>query len=478
MFTVGTGVGGGIVIDGRIYRGATSSAAEFGHIDPLRRPDRRRAEARGLPAAGLDRARGRRRRAGRARRRARARRRPRRRRGGRARRQRRRSSACGSSASASGSAIANAINTFDPELVVIGGGVSAAGEFLLRPARQVAQEFTMRGLGSKTEIRIARYGPDAGVRGAALLAADRGGCGADEVRLRLRPRRCPASRDGDHGAAVGRARAARPRHGRRLPRRRAARSAAPCIERRGRARRDRLRQRRRRLGRRAASPGHPRDGRPRPLHGRASASATTTATCSASARASSGPAYRRRARPGVRRRARSPARSATCGGLARSTRSSATDFRQISKGADMATEATVNERLAAITAAGTSVWLDQIRRSMTQGGELRAARRRGLAARARPPTPRSSRRRSSAPRTTTSRSSELAHEGADARAIYQAIAIQDVQDAGRRAARRLRRDRRLRRLRLARGRPRPRVRHASARWSRRASTGAASTAPT
>src|SRR6476619_5191174 len=31
MFTVGTGVGGGLVLNGRIYRGATSSAAEFGH---------------------------------------------------------------------------------------------------------------------------------------------------------------------------------------------------------------------------------------------------------------------------------------------------------------------------------------------------------------------------------------------------------------------------------------------------------------
>jgi len=69
-----------------------------------------------------------------------------------------------------GLAIANALNTFDPELVVIGGGVSTAGEFLLRPARQVAQEFTMRGLGTKTEIRIARYGVHAGVRGAAMLA--------------------------------------------------------------------------------------------------------------------------------------------------------------------------------------------------------------------------------------------------------------------------------------------------------------------
>ncbi|MBA3328588.1 MAG: ROK family protein, partial [Solirubrobacterales bacterium] len=31
MFTVGTGVGGGIVIDGRVYRGATGAAAELGH---------------------------------------------------------------------------------------------------------------------------------------------------------------------------------------------------------------------------------------------------------------------------------------------------------------------------------------------------------------------------------------------------------------------------------------------------------------
>ncbi|MEA2374643.1 MAG: transaldolase, partial [Thermoleophilaceae bacterium] len=30
----------------------------------------------------------------------------------------------------------------------------------------------------------------------------------------------------------------------------------------------------------------------------------------------------------------------------------------------------VNERLAALTAAGTSIWLDQIRRSLIEGGEL------------------------------------------------------------------------------------------------------------
>ena len=40
------------------------------------------------------------------------------------------------------------------------------------------------------------------------------------------------------------------------------------------------------------------------------------------------------------------------------------------RGARMSVEANVNERLAALTAAGTSVWLDQIRRSMITGGEL------------------------------------------------------------------------------------------------------------
>src|SRR5947209_10462780 len=38
----------------------------------------------------------------------------------------------------------------------------------------------------------------------------------------------------------------------------------------------------------------------------------------------------------------------------------------------MSTAATgVNERLATLTAAGVSIWLDQIRRSLIEGGELR-----------------------------------------------------------------------------------------------------------
>jgi glucokinase len=69
-----------------------------------------------------------------------------------------------------GIGIANAINTFDPELVVVGGGVSAAGEMLLAPAREEAFRYVLSGVGTRTEIQRARYGPLAGVRGAALLA--------------------------------------------------------------------------------------------------------------------------------------------------------------------------------------------------------------------------------------------------------------------------------------------------------------------
>jgi glucokinase len=70
-----------------------------------------------------------------------------------------------------GIGIANAINVFDPLEVVIGGGVSAAGDLLLEPARRTALEHVVPGAGSATTIRLARHGPRAGVLGAALIAA-------------------------------------------------------------------------------------------------------------------------------------------------------------------------------------------------------------------------------------------------------------------------------------------------------------------
>jgi transaldolase/glucose-6-phosphate isomerase len=94
----------------------------------------------------------------------------------------------------------------------------------------------------------------------------------------------------------------------------------------------------------------------------------------------------------------------------------------------MATEATVNERLAAITAAGTSIWLDQIRRSMTQGGELeRLVREESL--RGETSNPAIFEKAILGAEDYDEQIERMAHEGADARAIYQAIAIQDVQEA-------------------------------------------------
>ena len=188
MITIGTGVGGGIVLGGRIYRGATGGAGELGHtIVGLDLDDSKHVPAPGArfpqpgsleyEAAGhaLDRLAA-----------AAAAAEP--------------DSALGQ-LSASGKpvlgaeavecaqagdpvaaqivemwaervgiGIANAINTFDPEEVVIGGGAARAGELLLEPARRVALSYVVPGLGRATSIRLAWHGVRAGVLGAALLA--------------------------------------------------------------------------------------------------------------------------------------------------------------------------------------------------------------------------------------------------------------------------------------------------------------------
>jgi glucokinase len=67
---------------------------------------------------------------------------------------------------------ANLVAAFDPELVVIGGGVSAAGDRLLEPAR-AALKRTLVGVGHRAvpEIVAAQLGPQAGMIGAALLVS-------------------------------------------------------------------------------------------------------------------------------------------------------------------------------------------------------------------------------------------------------------------------------------------------------------------
>lgn len=186
MFTIGTGVGGGLVLGGRVYRGSTGAAGELGHtligasLDegppaatsfPQKGSLESLAAGRVLDRIGADIA------------------------------AERPDSALGRMASKGehidghdvvhaaqggdpdavgalrvlgerlGIGIANAINTFDPDEVVIGGGVCVAGHLLLDPARQTARRFVLPGVGERTQIRLARHGGGAGVRGGALLAA-------------------------------------------------------------------------------------------------------------------------------------------------------------------------------------------------------------------------------------------------------------------------------------------------------------------
>jgi glucokinase len=187
MLTVGTGVGGGIVLGGRIYRGSTGGAGEIGQTivglrlsgeDSVSVPTRFPAdgsletvaagralgrladEARRLyPESALGRA------------------------------ERGAGEPTGADAvrcalagdetarriveiwaERVGIGVANAINTFDPDEVVIGGGAVVAGELLLGPATRVARAYSHPGLAEHATIRLARHGVRAGVLGAALLA--------------------------------------------------------------------------------------------------------------------------------------------------------------------------------------------------------------------------------------------------------------------------------------------------------------------
>jgi len=185
MLTIGTGVGGGFVLGGRIYRGAMGGAGEIGHtiigLDAALAPpepgdfpqppsleylasgqalDRLAVElagevpqsalgrlvAGGKPVLGRDLV----------------------------------LAAAGGDPLAAGMVeiwaqrigigIANAINTFNPQEVVIGGGAAQSGELLLAPAKRIAHGYVLPGLRNRTTIRLARWGVRAGVLGAALLA--------------------------------------------------------------------------------------------------------------------------------------------------------------------------------------------------------------------------------------------------------------------------------------------------------------------
>ncbi len=183
LLTIGTGIGGGLIIDGQPYRGSSGAGAELGHIvvdidgPPCQGscPNRgcieaiasgtaiaaeaSRAAAR-EPGSGLGRA-----------------------------------SAAGSAVDARlvtalaeggeegaiavlatigrrlGAALSGLANVFDPDVILLGGGAMAAGELIAGPARE---EFRARALPpqNETPIELAHFGPDAGMVGAAIMALE------------------------------------------------------------------------------------------------------------------------------------------------------------------------------------------------------------------------------------------------------------------------------------------------------------------
>lgn len=72
-----------------------------------------------------------------------------------------------------GIACANLINLLNPEVIVVGGGVMASGEMLLRPAIEAARIHAFGPSFRDCRIVQSTLWPDAGMIGAALLARDR-----------------------------------------------------------------------------------------------------------------------------------------------------------------------------------------------------------------------------------------------------------------------------------------------------------------
>lgn len=184
VLTVGTGIGGGLILGGEVYRGAIGAGAELGHITididgppcngncpnngclealasgtALEREGRRIAAERPDSALGRALADG-----------------------------REITGALitelahdGDPAAIDalaligrnlGVGIASFLNVFNPDVVVVGGGVVAAGELLLEPARTEAARRALPTMRDHARIVQARFGSDAGMVGAAALAWD------------------------------------------------------------------------------------------------------------------------------------------------------------------------------------------------------------------------------------------------------------------------------------------------------------------
>jgi glucokinase len=136
---VGTGIGGGFVVDGKIHNGRFG-ATEIGHtIVTVRKQGRLRHQIVESVASGLSIERGK--------------------------------TTLAESAKYYGVALANAITLLNPDIVVVGGGVTRAGEKFLRPVRETAKRFVFGPYRRNFRIVRAALGDTVVVAGGALLAA-------------------------------------------------------------------------------------------------------------------------------------------------------------------------------------------------------------------------------------------------------------------------------------------------------------------
>lgn len=178
LLTVGTGVGGGLILNGQIYQGFSGWAGEIGHMavvdDGLACNCGRRgcletvASATAIAAAARDAVAT-----------------------GRAPRLAEMSQSAAldtrlviqaardgdeparailaQAGTYLGKAVAALVTVLNPELVVIGGGGSAAGQLLLEPLRATVERRSMPGPASVVRVVAAQLGNDAGLIGAASL---------------------------------------------------------------------------------------------------------------------------------------------------------------------------------------------------------------------------------------------------------------------------------------------------------------------
>ena len=186
MLTLGTGIGGGMLLDGRLYRGARGGGAELGHVvvDLDGPPCQGGCPNRGcLEALASGSAIGRE---------------------GHLAAERAPGSALGRELAAGreisgalvtevahdgdevavevlalvgrhlGAGLSSLVNAFQPEVIVIGGGAAAAGELLLGPAREVAMATALPPLRSGVRIVAAELAEEAGMIGAGIMALERG----------------------------------------------------------------------------------------------------------------------------------------------------------------------------------------------------------------------------------------------------------------------------------------------------------------